>query len=138
MRPKSAYIANPGHAPYGEDLTMSIPPIPTVPNQPDASVVNFMQPLHPVHVFITVAALVTAAAQLIFVLNFFWSLKKGPIAPKNPWDATTLEWITDSPPAHDNFGGNYPSVYRGPYEFSVPGAAQDFIPQDVKPDAVQR
>jgi cytochrome c oxidase subunit 1 len=99
----------------------------------DASVVNFMQPLHPVHVFITVAALVTAAAQVIFVLNFFWSLKMGERAPMNPWNATTLEWTIPSPPPHDNFGGHYPSVYRGPYEFSVPGAQSDFSPQDVPP-----
>jgi cytochrome c oxidase subunit 1 len=63
----------------------------------------------------------------------FWSLKKGAVAEKNPWHATTLEWTIPSPPPHDNFGGQYPSVYRGPYEFSVPGAREDFIPQDLEP-----
>ncbi len=84
------------------------------------------------------AAFVTASAQLIFLINFFWSLAKGPIAPKNPWHATTLEWITDSPPVHDNFGGVTPSVYRGPYDFSVPGVKDDYIPQDLEPSKVVR
>jgi cytochrome c oxidase subunit 1 len=100
----------------------------------DATGTNYAAALQPVHVFMTYAAFVTAAAQLIFLFNFFWSLKHGAIAGKNPWNATTLEWITDSPPAIDNFGGHYPSVYRGPYEFSVPGYRQDFIPQDLTPE----
>ena len=104
----------------------------------EASAAQYLMNLQGVHYFMSIAAFVTAGAQLFFFVNFFWSMKKGPIASKNPWDATTLEWITDSPPAHDNFGGVYPSVYRGPYEFSVPGAARDFIPQDVKPEAVER
>ena len=103
----------------------------------EASAAEYLMNLQPAHMFMTIAAFVTAAAQLFFFINFFGSLKFGPIAAKNPWDATTLEWITDSPPAHDNFGGNYPSVYRGPYEFSVPGAPRDFIPQDQKPGAVE-
>jgi cytochrome c oxidase subunit 1 len=86
----------------------------------------------------TIAAFITGAAQLIFLFNFFYSLKFGPKASKNPWNATTLEWDTDSPPPIDNFGGHYPSVYRGPYEFSVPGAAEDFIPQWVEPSQVAR
>jgi cytochrome c oxidase subunit I len=104
----------------------------------EATAAQYLMDLQPAHYFMSIAAFVTATAQLFFFVNFFWSLKKGPIAPKNPWDATTLEWITDSPPAHDNFAGAYPSVYRGPYEFSVPGAPRDFIMQDVKPDAVDK
>jgi cytochrome c oxidase subunit 1 len=87
---------------------------------------------------VTIAAFVTATAQIVFLVNFFWSLAKGPLAGKNPWNATTLEWTTDSPPPHDNFGGNYPSVYRGPYEFSVPGVRDDFIPQNLEPSQVVR
>jgi cytochrome c oxidase subunit 1 len=79
----------------------------------------------------SIAAFVTIGAQLIFLVNFFWSLKKGPKAPENPWDATTLEWTIPSPPPHDNFGGRVPTVYRGAYDFSVPGAPKDFIRQDV-------
>jgi cytochrome c oxidase subunit 1 len=81
----------------------------------------------------SIAAFVTAAIQLVFIFNFFWSMKKGPRASINPWRATTLEWTVPSPPPHDNFGGHYPTVYRGPYEFSVPGAADDFIPQNLTP-----
>jgi cytochrome c oxidase subunit 1 len=102
----------------------------------DYTGVNFLAQFQPVHLFMSIAAFVTAFGQLFFFLNFFWSLKKGPKAPKNPWNATTLEWITDSPPAHDNFAGHYPSVYRGPYEYSVPGAKEDFIPQNLTPQEV--
>ena len=104
----------------------------------DASAVGFLAHLQPVHEFMTIAAFITGAAQLLFLFNFFYSLKFGPKASKNPWNATTLEWDTDSPPPIDNFGGHYPSVYRGPYEFSVPGAADDFIPQWVEPSQVAR
>jgi cytochrome c oxidase subunit 1 len=99
----------------------------------DATGVNYLAALQPVHMFISIAAFVTAFAQIFFFINFFWSLKKGEKATNNPWNATTLEWSTSSPPPHDNFGGHFPSVYRGPYEFSVSGAASDFMPQNVAP-----
>jgi cytochrome c oxidase subunit I len=104
----------------------------------DYTGVTYLLPLQPLHKFITIAAFITGAAQLVFLWNFFWSLKFGEKAPINPWNATTLEWTTASPPPLDNFGGNYPSVYRGPYEFSVPGAASDFIMQDLAPEKVAR
>jgi len=104
----------------------------------DYTAVDFLKNLQPVHNFITWAAFVTAGAQLFFLWNFFWSLKHGAKAAKNPWNATTLEWDTDSPPPLDNFGGNYPSVYRGPYEFSVPGVVEDFVPQHLAPAEVAR
>jgi cytochrome c oxidase subunit 1 len=97
---------------------------------------DYLAALRPLQRFITIAAFVTAAAQLIFFYNFFWSLKRGESASANPWNATTLEWITASPPPHDNFGGAYPHVYRGPYEYSVPGSAQDFLPQHLAPSEV--
>jgi cytochrome c oxidase subunit 1 len=99
----------------------------------DYSAISYLQPLRPLTMFVTFAAFVTVTAQLFFLFNLFWSLKKGAVAEKNPWHATTLEWTIPSPPPHDNFGGQYPSVYRGPYEFSVPGAREDFIPQDLEP-----
>jgi cytochrome c oxidase subunit 1 len=34
-----------------------------------------------------------------------------------------------SPPPFDNFAGVHPVVYRGAYEYSVPGAPADFIMQ---------
>ena len=96
----------------------------------DASNFNYLSSMHPLHQFITLAAIVTATAQLFFLLNFFWSLWKGKKAEMNPWNATTLEWTVPSPPPHDNFGGKIPVVYHGAYEYSVPGAKQDFIMQD--------
>ena len=104
----------------------------------DYTAVDFLKPLQPVHNFITWAAFVTAGAQIFFLFNFFWSLKHGAKAGKNPWNATTLEWDTDSPPPLDNFGGHYPSVYRGPYEFSEPNAVEDFVPQHLAPAEVAR
>jgi cytochrome c oxidase subunit 1 len=66
--------------------------------------------------------------QIVFIVNFFWSLKKGARVGDNPWESTTLEWTTSSPPPHHNFA-EPPSVHRGPYDYSVPGAARDFAPQ---------
>jgi cytochrome c oxidase subunit 1 len=104
----------------------------------DSTGVQYLPALQPIHYFVTIAAFVTGTAQILFIINFFWSLKSGPKASINPWNATTLEWITASPPPIDNFDGHYPSVYRGPYEFSVPGAKEDFIPQDVPTAEVAR
>jgi len=92
-------------------------------------VVQFLHPLIPVQKFITYAAFITIAAQFIFVFNLFWSMYKGKKAEDNPWEATTLEWTVPSPPPHDNFGGKTPVVHHGPYEYSVPGAAKDYIMQ---------
>ena len=104
----------------------------------DYTAIAYLQGMHPLTLFVSVAAFVTATAQLVFLFNFFWSIKHGAIAGKNPWNATSLEWITHSPPPHDNFGGHTPSVYRGPYEYSVPGAREDFIPQNLEPSQVLR
>ena len=92
--------------------------------------VPYMAKLIPVQEFMTYAAFITIAAQLIFVINLFWSMKKGPKASDNPWEATTLEWTTATPPPHDNFGGHTPVVYHGPYEYSVPGAPKDYVMQN--------
>src|ERR1700726_1483472 len=102
----------------------------------DATGVNYLAALQPVHLFISIAAFVTAFAQIFFFINFFWSLKKGEKAANNPWNATTLEWSIPSPPPFDNFAGHVPVVYRGPYEFSVPGATEDYIPQYLAPERV--
>ncbi len=79
--------------------------------------------------FVTVAAIITVAVQFVFYFNLVWSLFKGKKASDNPWEATTLEWTTATPPPHDNFAGHVPVVYRGPYEFSVPGAPKDYVMQ---------
>ena len=79
---------------------------------------------------ITIAALLVAAAQSLFFINVIWSLWRGPKAGPNPWRATTLEWLTpDTPPKHGNWGSQLPEVHRWPYDYSVPGAVEDFIPQ---------
>ena len=67
-------------------------------------------------------------AQIPFIINFFLSLKRGALADDNPWHATTLEWAAPSPPPHGNFASQ-PVVYRGPYEYSVPGMERDYLPQ---------
>jgi cytochrome c oxidase subunit 1 len=89
----------------------------------------YMHGLAPLNKFITYAAFITVAGQFIFVFNLFWSMKRGEKASDNPWEATTLEWTTATPPPHDNFGGLTPVVYNGPYEYSVPGAPQDYLMQ---------
>ncbi len=55
---------------------------------------------------------------------------QGAKGERQSWEATTLEWATATPPPHDNFGGHLPNVYRGPYEFSVPGAEKDYSMQN--------
>ncbi len=67
-------------------------------------------------------------AQIFFIVNFFMSIKWGKAVDRNPWEATTLEWSAPSPPGHGNFLTE-PIVYRGPYEYSVPGSGKDFSPQ---------
>jgi cytochrome c oxidase subunit I len=92
--------------------------------------VAYLQKLMPIHQFMTYAAFITIAAQFIFVINLFWSMFKGPKASDNPWEATTLEWTTATPPPHDNFGGVTPVVNHGPYEYGVPGAPKDYVMQN--------
>jgi cytochrome c oxidase subunit I len=91
--------------------------------------VAYLQKLMPIHQFMTYAAIITIAAQFIFMINLFWSMFKGPKASDNPWESTTLEWTTATPPPHDNFGGVTPVVNHGPYEYGVPGAPRDFVMQ---------
>jgi cytochrome c oxidase subunit 1 len=90
---------------------------------------RFLDSIHPLVVFVSIAAIVTAVVQLVFYFNLIWSVFKGKKAGDNPWEATTLEWTTASPPPHDNFAGVLPVVYHGPYEFAVPGAANDYVMQ---------
>ncbi|MGC4392569.1 cytochrome c oxidase subunit I [Agrobacterium sp. M50-1] len=86
---------------------------------------------HTLNMFISVAALVVGAAQLLFLFNLAWSLRWGKKAGGNPWRATTLEWQTpQTPPVHGNWGKELPVVYRWPYDYSVPGADEDFLPQN--------
>jgi cytochrome c oxidase subunit 1 len=89
------------------------------------------QSVHTMNEGITIAALVVAVFQLLFLFNLVWSLKHGKPAGSNPWRATTLEWQTpDTPPKHGNWGPHLPVVYRWAYEYGVPGNKEDFIPQN--------
>jgi len=91
----------------------------------------------PVRSFVTLAILVTVFAQAVFLFNFLWSLFRGErVVDMNPWHATTLEWNAASPA--DDMGARGPVVYRGAYEFSVPGLAEDFVPQHLAPEQVAK
>jgi cytochrome c oxidase subunit 1 len=91
------------------------------------------------NVAISIAAITVAVVQLVFIYNLFVSYFHGKEAGDNPWEATTLEWQTaDTPPKHGNFGDNLPLVYRWAYDYSVPGAEYDFIPQNVPPSGAAK
>ena len=80
---------------------------------------------------ITIAAFITMGAQFIFLFNFFYSIFRGRKAPQNPWRSNTLEWTAPINPEHGNWPGEIPTVYRWPYDYSKPGAKEDFIPQNI-------
>jgi cytochrome c oxidase subunit 1 len=86
--------------------------------------------LQNLRVFATISLVVLLAFQVIFLINFFYSMFKGRKAEKNPYKANTLEWTAESPPPHGNFE-TMPVVYRGPYEYSVPDREEDYWPQDM-------
>ncbi|PBC04022.1 cytochrome c oxidase subunit I [Mesorhizobium sp. WSM3860] len=90
---------------------------------------------HHLNSFISIIAFLVGFAQMVFLFNLIWSIRHGREAGGNPWRATTLEWQTpQTPPAHGNFGKELPIVYRWAYDYSVPGAKEDFIPQNVPGD----
>jgi cytochrome c oxidase subunit I len=89
----------------------------------------FAQPVLHLNVVSSWGAWILALFQIPFIFNFFWSIRHGEVAEQNAWQATTIEWAAaPSPPPHGNFPVA-PEAYRGPYEYSVPGAARDFVPQ---------
>lgn len=92
---------------------------------------EFMQKWVTVNIFVTWAAIVAAFAQVAFLFNFFYSIFKGKKAEQNPWQANTLEWTAPVEHLHGNWPGELPTVYRWPYDYSKPGADEDFIPQTV-------
>src|SRR3984893_17802907 len=103
---------------------------------------DFLQRLIPVHRWITVAALMTGVAQLIFLYNLIHSRFWGKPAPDNPWDATSLEWSTATPPPWDNFAGNLPVVNHDPYQYGVQSSVGDYVmqasPEQVKTEHDER
>ncbi len=88
------------------------------------------QSIMELHTWILWAAMALGLAQIPFIINLFWSIGHGEkVKSDNPWQATTLEWQTPTPPPHGNFA-TPPRIYRGPYEYSVPGHTGDFVPQN--------
>ncbi len=96
-------------------------------NYPDLADMQYLRE------FATTFAVIMLLFQIPFLINFFVSMFRGKEAGKNPWKANTLEWTVPSPPPHGNFA-EFPTVYRGPYEYSVPGREEDYWPQDMPPD----
>ncbi|HEY1939500.1 MAG TPA: cbb3-type cytochrome c oxidase subunit I [Candidatus Angelobacter sp.] len=92
--------------------------------------VQYVAAMAPLQKFITFAAIVTIAGQIIFLVNLFWSMRKGPLADANPWQCTTLEWTLPSPVPPEGYSGREPGVNHGPYEYNISGAKEDFIMQN--------
>ncbi|MBM3450779.1 MAG: cytochrome c oxidase subunit I [Armatimonadetes bacterium] len=94
---------------------------------------GYITRMHDINIVITISAFMIFIGGLVFAYNLIWSLTHGPNSADNPWRATTLEWSTPTPPPHGNWVGEVPAVHRGAYEYSVPGAKDDYIPQWVTP-----
>ncbi len=103
----------------------------------DPTIYQHLQQLQPLNQISTIGAFGLGLSLLPFFWNVVWSLRSGPKAPDNPWNANTLEWTVPSPPGHGNFPVT-PIVYNGPYEYSVPGMEKDFLLQTEKaPDSAR-
>jgi cytochrome c oxidase subunit 1 len=94
----------------------------------DVTPYNTWEHLQPLNQFMTISAICLGLTQLIFVTNFAVSLFRGKAAGRNPWHSNSLEWTAPSPAPHGNFEQT-PTVRRGPYEYSLPGAEADYLPQ---------
>jgi cytochrome c oxidase subunit 1 len=92
---------------------------------------NQLEMILDLNVIISIFAIVGAVGQIIFLYNFFYSAKKGQKAVQNPWKSNTLEWTTPVEHVHGNWPGALPIVHRWPYDYSKPGADDDFVPQNV-------
>lgn len=97
----------------------------------DPTVYEHLRQLQPFNVVSTIGAFGLGLSTMVFFVNMIYTFRKGPKAPNNPWRSTTLEWTVPSPPGHGNFA-EIPTVYNGPYEYSVPGMEEDYLPQNVK------
>ncbi|HZV06312.1 MAG TPA: cbb3-type cytochrome c oxidase subunit I [Gemmataceae bacterium] len=94
----------------------------------DSTLYRFLDNVQPLNQFMTISAILLGLAQIIFLVNFFWSLFRGAKAGANPWHSNTLEWTAPSPPPHGNFE-HTPIVRRGPYEYGNPDIEEDYLPQ---------
>ena len=102
----------------------------TLEKQGSAAIGGLSDKIMGTHTFILWGAVCLGLVQIPFILNLFWSIKNGrKVSSDNPWQATTLEWQTPTPPPHGNFA-QLPTVHRGPYDYSVPGHPRDFTPQN--------
>jgi cytochrome c oxidase subunit 1 len=88
--------------------------------------------LQGLNIFMTWCAIGMVATQIIFAINFIYSIFFGPVAGRNPWHANGLEWTAPSPPGHGNFDFQ-PVVFRGPYEYGSPEVDSDYYPQTQPP-----
>jgi cytochrome c oxidase subunit I len=95
----------------------------------DPTQYDHLRSQQPLQIFVTLSAFCLGLSTIPFLINFFYSMFRGPKAPLNPWHSATLEWTVPSPPPHGNFTET-PTVYHGPYEYSVPGMKEDFLPQN--------
>jgi cytochrome c oxidase subunit 1 len=68
------------------------------------------------NVLSSAGTVVLAAAYLIPLFYFAWSLRYGRIAGPNPWHADGLEWTIPSPPPQHNFD-RMPVITRDPYQY---------------------
>jgi cytochrome c oxidase subunit 1 len=102
----------------------------------DPSAYSFLRPLLPLNRVVSTAAFVMGASQILFVVNFFYSLFRGPRASANPWQVGTLEWTVASPPPHHNFD-RIPQVFVGPHELGNPAVKEklgrDYLSQNEVP-----
>jgi cytochrome c oxidase subunit 1 len=102
----------------------------------DPTVYDCLRQVQPLNVVCTIGAMGLGLSTIPFIANIIWSITRGPKAPVNPWNSTTLEWTVSYPIPHGNFAVT-PRVYQGPYEYSVPGMNRDFLPQNEKaPDDI--
>jgi len=104
----------------------------------DPSVYEFLRPLMPLNRWVSRSAFIMGAGQILFIVNFFYSLFRGPLASANPWEVGTLDWTVPSPPPHHNFD-QIPSVFVGPHEFGNPkvkaALGRDYLAQNEEPPA---
>jgi len=95
----------------------------------DPSTLYSLGNIKELHLLSTIGAVGLLLFQIPFLVNFFGSLFFGKKADRNPWKSNTFEWSADSPPPHGNWPV-LPDCYRSPYEYSVPGRASDYWPQN--------
>lgn len=99
----------------------------------DPTIYHFLDNFQSLNVLMSISAILLGLSQIVFLFNFFGSFVFGKKAERNPWKSNTLEWVAPSPPPHGNFGDELPIVRHGPYEYSVPNQADDFLPQAEAP-----